>query len=347
MPRGTRCLRHDPGRYGSVRPARWAKLRRMNPNYLDFEQPIADLEAKIQELRHASSGPAVNIDAEVHALQEKLRKRTATIFRDLTPWQVSQLARHPSRPYTLDYLRVICDEFQELAGDRAFADDNAIVGGLARIDGRPVMVIGHEKGRDTKAKVRRNFGMPKPEGYRKALRLMQLAERFGLPILTFIDTAGAWPGIDAEERGQSEAIARNLLEMAELRIPVVCTVIGEGGSGGALAIGVGDSTIMLEYSTYSVISPEGCASILWKDAGRAKDAAEQLNLTAGRLKDLGLVDKVVREPTGGAHRNPKQMARRLKAVLLNELDALERIPVEQLLQRRYERMRGYGAYEAA
>ena len=318
----------------------------MNPNYLDFEQPIADLETKIRELRHASSGPAVNIDAEVHALQDKLRKRTATIFRDLTPWQVSQLARHPSRPYTLDYLRVICDEFQELAGDRAFADDNAIVGGLARIDGRPLMVIGHEKGRDTKAKVKRNFGMPKPEGYRKALRLMQLAERFGLPILTFIDTAGAWPGIDAEERGQSEAIARNLLEMAELRVPIICTVIGEGGSGGALAIGVGDRTNMLEYSTYSVITPEGCASILWRDAGKAKDAAEQLCLTAKRLLGLGLIDKVVREPTGGAHRNPVQMARRLKAVLLNELDALAGTPIETLLENRYRRLRGYGAYEA-
>ena len=319
----------------------------MNPNYLDFEQPIADLETKIRELRHASSGPAVNIDAEVHALQDKLRKRTATIFRDLTPWQVSQLARHPSRPYTLDYLRVICDEFQELAGDRAFADDNAIVGGLARIDGRPLMVIGHEKGRDTKSKVKRNFGMPKPEGYRKALRLMQLAERFGLPILTFIDTAGAWPGIDAEERGQSEAIARNLLEMAELRVPIICTVIGEGGSGGALAIGVGDITNMLEYSTYSVITPEGCASILWRDAGKAKDAAEQLGMTSKRLLGLGLIDKVVREPTGGAHRKPKQMARRLKAVLLNELDALASVPVEQLLENRYRRLRGYGAYEVA
>ncbi|HTL14700.1 MAG TPA: acetyl-CoA carboxylase carboxyltransferase subunit alpha [Thermomonas sp.] len=319
----------------------------MNPNYLDFEQPIADLEAKIQELRHASSAPAVNIDAEVHALQEKLRKRTATIFRDLTPWQVSQLARHPARPYTLDYLRVICDEFQELAGDRAFADDNAIIGGLARIDGRAVMVIGHEKGRDTKAKVRRNFGMPKPEGYRKALRLMKLAERFGLPVLTFIDTAGAWPGIDAEERGQSEAIARNLLEMAELRVPIVCTVIGEGGSGGALAIGVGDRTLMLEYSTYSVITPEGCASILWRDAAKAKDAAEQMGITADRLLKLGLVDKVVREPTGGAHRNPVQMARRLKAVLLNELDALDDVPVDELLERRYRRLRGYGAYDTA
>jgi acetyl-CoA carboxylase carboxyl transferase subunit alpha len=319
----------------------------MNPNYLDFEQPIADLEAKIQELRHASHAPAVNIDAEVHALRDKLRQRTAHIFRDLTPWQISQLSRHPSRPYTLDYLRVICDEFQELAGDRAFGNDNAIVGGLARIDGRSVVVIGHEKGRDTKAKLRRNFGMPRPEGYRKALRLMKLAERFRLPLLTFIDTMGAYPGIDAEERGQSEAIARNLLEMAELRTPIICTVIGEGGSGGALAIGVGDITNMLEYSTYSVITPEGCASILWKTADKAKDAAEQLGLTAKRLKDLGLVDKVVREPIGGAHRNPMQMAKRLKAVLVNELDTLEKLPVDELLQRRYERLRGYGAYEAA
>ncbi len=319
----------------------------MNPNYLDFEQPIAHLETKIQELRHASNGPAVNIDAEVHALRDKLRKRTAAIFRDLTPWQVSQLSRHPSRPYTLDYLRVICDEFQELAGDRAFADDNAIVGGLARIDGRSVVVIGHEKGRDSKSKVRRNFGMPKPEGYRKALRLMHMAERFGLPLLTFIDTMGAWPGIDAEERGQSEAIARNLLEMAELRVPIICTVIGEGGSGGALAIGVGDITNMLEYSTYSVITPEGCASILWRDAAKAKDAAEQMGITSNRLFELGLIDKVVREPTGGAHRNPVQMAKRLKAILLNELDALQAIPVDDLLERRYRRLRSYGAYEAA
>jgi acetyl-CoA carboxylase carboxyl transferase subunit alpha len=319
----------------------------MNPNYLDFEQPIADLESKIQELRHASHGPAVNIDAEIHALQNKLRQRTAHIFRDLTPWQVSQLARHPARPYTNDYLRVMCEEFQELAGDRAFADDPAIVGGLARIDGRSVVVIGHQKGRDTRAKVKRNFGMPRPEGYRKALRLMKLAERFGLPVLTFIDTPGAYPGVGAEERGQSEAIARNLLEMAELRVPIVCTVIGEGGSGGALAIGVGDRTIMLEYSTYSVISPEGCASILWKSADKAKDAAEQLGLTARRLKDLGLVDKVVREPIGGAHRNPSQTATRLKAVLLNELDTLQALPVDELLERRYRRLRGYGAYETA
>ncbi len=319
----------------------------MNPNYLDFEQPIADLEAKIQELRHASNAPAVDVDAEVHALQDKLRIRTAQIFRDLTPWQVSQLARHPARPYTLDYVRILCDEFQELAGDRAFSDDAAIVGGLGRINGRSVVIIGHQKGRDTKSKIKRNFGMPRPEGYRKALRLMKLAERFKLPLLTFIDTPGAYPGVGAEERGQSEAIARNLLEMSELKIPVICTVIGEGGSGGALAIGVGDRTLMLEDSTYSVISPEGCASILWKSADKAKDAAEQLGLTAKRLLDLGLIDKVVREPIGGAHRNPKQMGTRLKAVLLNELDALQQLPVEDLLDRRYKRLRSYGAYEAA
>ena len=319
----------------------------MNPNYLDFEQPIADLEAKIQELRKASDGPAVNIDAELATLRDKLRKRTAHIFRDLTPWQVSQLARHPQRPYTLDYIKAFCDEFEELAGDRAYSDDAAIVGGLGRIDGRSVMIIGHQKGRDTKTKVRRNFGMSRPEGYRKALRLMKMAERFKLPLLTFIDTPGAYPGIGAEERGQSEAIARNLLEMAELKIPIICTVIGEGGSGGALAIGVGDRTVMLEYSTYSVISPEGCASILWKDAAKARDAAEQLGLTAKRLKSLGLVDKVVREPIGGAHRNPRQTATRLKAVLMNAIDELEQLPVDTLLQRRYERLRSYGAYEAA
>ncbi|MDH7453084.1 acetyl-CoA carboxylase carboxyltransferase subunit alpha [Luteimonas composti] len=319
----------------------------MNPNYLDFEQPIADLEAKIHELRQASNGPAVNIDTEIHALQDKLRKRTAHIFRDLSPWQVSQLARHPMRPYTLDYIKVFCDEFEELAGDRAYADDPAIVGGLGRINGRSVVIIGHQKGRDTKSKVRRNFGMPRPEGYRKALRLMKMAERFRLPLLTFIDTPGAYPGIGAEERGQSEAIARNLMEMAELRTPILCTVIGEGGSGGALAIGVGDRTIMLEYSTYSVISPEGCASILWKDAAKARDAAEQLGLTARRLRGLGLVDKVVREPIGGAHRNPRQTAIRLKTVLMNELDALEQLPLDELVAARYRRLRGYGAYEHA
>lgn len=319
----------------------------MNPNFLDFEQPIADLEAKIQELRHASHGPAVNIDEEVHTLQEKLRSRTAEIFRNLTPWQVSQLARHPARPYTLDYLRQICDEFHELAGDRAFADDPAIVGGLARIGGRSVMVIGHQKGRDTKSKIRRNFGMPRPEGYRKALRLMQMAQRFGLPLLTFIDTPGAYPGVGAEERGQSEAIARNLLEMADLKTPIICTVLGEGGSGGALAIGVGDRTLMLEYSTYSVITPEGCASILWKSADKARDAAEAMQMTAPQLLKQGLVDKVIREPIGGAHRNPRSMAIRLKAVLLNELDALAAIPIDQLLEQRYRRLRSYGAYETA
>src|SRR5215469_509731 len=304
----------------------------MNPNFLDFEQPIAELDGKIQELRHASHGQAFNIDDEVARLRDKLKHKTAEIFRNLTPWQIAQLARHPARPYTLDYLQVMCEEFHELAGDRLYADDPAIVGGLGRIDGRSVVVIGHQKGRDTKTKIRRNFGMPRPEGYRKALRLMKLAERFRLPVLTFIDTPGAYPGVGAEERGQSEAIARNLLEMSELKVPIICTVIGEGGSGGALAIGVGDRTIMLQYSTYSVISPEGCASILWKSAERAKDAAEALGLTAPRLLELGLVDKVVREPLGGAHRNPQSMAIRLKAVLLNELDKLEAIPVPELLE---------------
>ncbi len=318
----------------------------MNPNYLDFEQPIADLEAKIQELRQASDGQAVNIDAEVKALQDKLRQRTAHIFRDLSPWQVSQMSRHPARPYTNDYIKIMCSEFQELAGDRAYSDDAAIVGGLGRIDGRSVMILGHQKGRDTKTKVRRNFGMPRPEGYRKALRLMKMAERFGLPIITFIDTPGAYPGIGAEERGQSEAIARNLLEMSELRVPIITNVIGEGGSGGALAIGVGDVTNILEYGTYSVISPEGCASILWKDAAKAKDAAEQMGITAKRLKTLGLVDKVVREPIGGAHRNPQQMGKRLKAVIMNELDALEAKTVDELIDDRYLRLRSYGAYAA-
>lgn len=319
----------------------------MNPNYLDFEQPIADLETKIHELKQASNGPGVNMDAELSALRNKLRLRTAQIFRDLTPWQIAQLARHPARPYTNDYIRYMCDEFEELAGDRAYADDPAIVGGLGRINGKSVMIIGHQKGRDTKSKVKRNFGMPRPEGYRKALRLMKMAERFKIPLITFIDTPGAYPGIGAEERGQSEAIARNLLEMSELTIPVVCNVVGEGGSGGALAIGVGDVTNMLEYSTYSVISPEGCASILWKTADKAKDAAEQLGLTAKRLHQLGLVDKVVREPIGGAHRHPKQMAVRLKAVIMNEIDELETLPVDELLENRYQRLHRYGAYESA
>ncbi len=290
----------------------------MNPNFLEFEAPLGELEARIQELRHASHGQAFNIEDEIGKLQDKLKTRTAEIFRSLTPWQVAQLARHPARPFTLDYIKVMCEEFHELAGDRAYAEDAAIVGGLARINGRGVVIIGHQKGRDTKTKIRRNFGMPRPEGYRKALRLMKLAERFKLPLLTFIDTPGAYPGVGAEERGQSEAIARNLIEMAELKIPILCTVIGEGGSGGALAIGVGDRINMLQYSTYSVISPEGCASILWKTAEKAKDAAAELGITASRLLELGLIDKVIREPLGGAHRNPQSMAVRLKAVLLNQ-----------------------------
>jgi acetyl-CoA carboxylase carboxyl transferase subunit alpha len=317
----------------------------MNPNFLDFEQPIAELDAKIQELRHASDGQAFDIDEEIAKLEGKLRAKTADIFKNLNAWQVTQISRHPMRPYTLDYLGLICDEFHELAGDRAYAEDAAIVGGLARIGGRPLMVIGHQKARDVKGKIKRNFGMPRPEGYRKALRLMKLAERFGLPLLTFIDTMGAYPGIGAEERGQSEAIARNLLEMAELKVPIVCTVIGEGGSGGALAIGVGDRTIMLQYSTYSVITPEGCASILWKSADKARDAAEALGLTAPKLLELGLIDKLVREPLGGAHRNPRQMALRLKPVLLNQLDELATLPVDTLLEKRYQRLRGYGALQ--
>jgi acetyl-CoA carboxylase, carboxyl transferase, alpha subunit len=317
----------------------------MNPNFLDFEQPIAELEAKIEELRHASTGQAFNIDEEVGRLREKLKIKTADIFRNLNSWQTTQLSRHPARPYTLDYIGVICEEFHELAGDRMYADDAAIVGGIGRINGRPVMIIGHQKGRDTKTKVRRNFGMPRPEGYRKALRLMKMAERFGLPLLTLIDTPGAYPGVGAEERGQSEAIARNLLEMAELKVPIVCTVIGEGGSGGALAIGVGDRTLMLQYSTYSVISPEGCASILWKSPDKVKDAAEALGMTAPRLLELGLIDKLVREPLGGAHRNPRSMAIRLKAVLLRQLDELEAMPLPDLLAQRYQRLRSYGAYQ--
>jgi acetyl-CoA carboxylase carboxyl transferase subunit alpha len=319
----------------------------MNPNFLDFEQPIAELDAKIQELRRASTGPAVNIETEVNGLQEKLRARTAEIFKALTPWQISQLARHPQRPYTNDYLGLMFDEFHELAGDRAYADDAAIVGGLARLDGRSVMVIGQQKGRDTKAKIKRNFGMPRPEGYRKALRLMKMAERFKLPLLTFIDTPGAYPGVGAEERGQSEAIARNLLEMAELKVPIICTVIGEGGSGGALAIGVGDRTLMLEYSTYSVISPEGCASILWKSAEKARDAAEALGLTAKRLLEHGLIDQIVTEPLGGAHRDPAAMATTLKRTIQDELAKLDRLDTPDLLERRYRRLRSYGAYEAA
>ena len=318
----------------------------MNPNFLDFEQPIAELESRIRDLQRASQGPGVNIDIEVGGLQKKLEQRTAEIFSSLSPWQISQLSRHPQRPYSLDYFELVFDEFHELAGDRAFADDAAIVGGLARLNGRACMVIGQQKGRDTKSKVKRNFGMPRPEGYRKALRLMKMAERFGLPLFTFIDTPGAYPGIGAEERGQSEAIARNLLEMSELRIPVVCSVIGEGGSGGALAIGVGDATLILQYSTYSVISPEGCASILWKSAGKAEDAAQALGLTAERLLAHKLVDRIIPEPLGGAHRDPVAMAATLKAAIWEELQALERLSTDELLARRYQRLRAYGAYAA-
>ena len=319
----------------------------MNPNYLDFEQPIAELEAKIQELRNASQGSAYNIEAAITALRAELKRKSDEIFSGLSAWQISQLARHPLRPYTLDYIGAICEEFHELAGDRAYADDAAIVGGPARIDGRPVMIIGHQKGRDTKSKIRRNFGMPRPEGYRKALRLMQMAERFKLPVLTFIDTPGAYPGVGAEERGQSEAIARNLLEMSKLRVPIVCTVIGEGGSGGALAIGVGDRTLMMEYSIYSVISPEGCASILWKSADKARDAAEALGLTAPRLLEAGLIDLIIPEPRGGAHRDLPDVSQRLKKTLLAQLDGLERVEIPQLLEQRYARLRKYGAYKAA
>ncbi len=319
----------------------------MNPNFLDFEQPIAELEVKIEELQLVGSDNDINVSEEIAALRQKSTRLTEKIYSGLTAWDIVKVARHPQRPYSLDYIPRVFTDFDELHGDRRFADDPAIVGGIARLQGEPVMVIGQEKGRSVQDKVARNFGMPKPEGYRKALRLMKMAERFGLPVLTLIDTAGAWPGIDAESRGQSEAIARNLIEMAELKVPIICTVIGEGGSGGALALGVGDRTVMLEYAVYSTITPEGCASILWKDAGKAKEAAEQLGLTAPRLKSLGLVDKVVREPTGGAHRNPTQMAKRLKAVLLNELDALDKLSTEQLLEQRYTRLRSYGTYEAA
>jgi acetyl-CoA carboxylase carboxyl transferase subunit alpha len=314
----------------------------MNQNYLEFEQAIAELEAKIEALRYSSKGSDININDEVNRLRAKSRKLTESIFNSLTAWQISQLARHPLRPYTLDYMPRVFGEFEELHGDRAFADDPAIVGGVARLDDRSVVVIGHQKGRDTREKIRRNFGMPRPEGYRKALRLMRLAERFRLPVITFIDTPGAYPGIGAEERGQSEAIARNLFEMAKLGTPIVSVVIGEGGSGGALAIGVCDKLLMLQFSTYSVISPEGCASILWRAADKAADAAEAMGITADGLTRLGLVDEVVPEPLGGAHRDIEAMARTLKTALKTSLDELSAIPLERLLERRYERLSHYG-----
>jgi acetyl-CoA carboxylase carboxyl transferase subunit alpha len=316
----------------------------MNINFLDFEQPIAELEAKIDELRYVSDDADVNINEEVSKLREKSRTLTESIFSNLTPWQISQLARHPQRPYTLDYIVRLFTGFEELHGDRHYAEDYAIVGGIARLDDRPVMVIGQQKGRDTKEKLHRNFGMPRPEGYRKALRLMEMAERFKLPVLTFIDTPGAYPGIGAEERGQSEAIARNLYVMARLRTPVICTVIGEGGSGGALAIGVGDRTLMLQHSTYSVISPEGCASILWKSAEKASDAAEALGITSARLSELGLVDQVISEPLGGAHRDIDATAGNIKAAILESLEELLQIPAEELIEARYKRLMAYGQF---
>ncbi len=317
----------------------------MNLNYLDFEQPIADLEVKIEELRLVGNDSDLNLSDEITRLQEKSQKLTEQVFSNLTAWQVSQLARHPMRPYTLDYLNLLFDDFDELHGDRNFGDDAAIVGGMARLDGRPVMVIGHQKGRDVKQKVKRNFGMPRPEGYRKALRLMEMAERFKMPILTFIDTPGAYPGIDAEERGQSEAIAFNLAVMSRLKTPIISTVIGEGGSGGALAIGVCDELMMLQYSTYSVISPEGCASILWKSASKAADAAQAMGLTAPRLKELGLVDRLIPEPLGGAHRNPEAMVINLKAALIEALEKLDENTEEELLERRYQRLMSYSSLQ--
>jgi acetyl-CoA carboxylase carboxyl transferase subunit alpha len=312
--------------------------------FLDFEQPIAELEAKIEELKHVTCDPEVNIQEEIARLQAKSRQLTTSIFANLTPWQITQLARHPHRPYTLDYIGALCTDFNELHGDRMYADDGAIVGGLARIEGRPIVIIGHQKGRDTKERVRRNYGMPRPEGYRKALRLMQLAERFDLPLVTLIDTQGAYPGVGAEERGQSEAIARNLLEMSTLAIPIVSVVTGEGGSGGALAIGVCDRLLMLQYSIYSVISPEGCASILWKSQDKREAAAEALNMTAERLERLGLVDEGIEEPLGGAHRDPATTVGRLKAAILTHLDALEALPRERLVPLRAERIAGFGVY---
>ncbi len=318
----------------------------MKRDFLDVEQPISELEAKIEELRYVGSDTDINISEEIARLEAKSRELTRSIFSGLSAWQIAQLARHPARPYTLDYIHRMLTEFQELHGDKLYADDPAIVGGLARLDGEPVMVIGHQKGRDTRERQFRNFGMPRPEGYRKALRLMQLAERFGLPVITLIDTPGAYPGVGAEERGQSEAIARNLFEMAKLRTPLLCVVIGEGGSGGALAIGVGDRVLMLQYSTYSVISPEGCASILWKSAEKAPDAAQAMGITSGRLAALGLIDRVIEEPLGGAHRAPQEMADALKRAVVEELEKLGAIEPAVLAEQRYARLMACGHYRA-
>jgi acetyl-CoA carboxylase carboxyl transferase subunit alpha len=316
----------------------------MAMNFLDFEQPIAELEAKIDELKFVSSDAEVNIGEEIARLRAKSRALTTSIFSNLSQWQIAQLARHPQRPYTLDYINAIFTDFQELHGDRMYADDHAIVGGVARLDGRPVMLIGQQKGRDTKERVRRNYGMPKPEGYRKALRLMRLAERFQLPLITFIDTAGAYPGVGAEERGQSEAIARNLFVMSTLETPIISVVIGEGGSGGALAIGVCDRLLMLQYSIYSVISPEGCAGILWRSADKKDLAAEAMGVSAERIAKLGVVDEVLKEPLGGAHRDPQAMADTLKDALLRHLNELQAKPLEQLMSAREQRLRNYGVY---
>ncbi|MFT5987028.1 MAG: acetyl-CoA carboxylase carboxyl transferase subunit alpha [Marinobacter psychrophilus] len=313
----------------------------MNPNYLDFEQPIADLEAKIEELRMVGNDTDINITDEIARLKKKSVSLTESIFSNLEPWDVTRLARHPRRPYTLDYIEMVFDDFDELHGDRRYADDYSMVGGTARINDRPVMVLGHQKGREVREKVKRNFGMPRPEGYRKALRLMEMAERFKMPILTFIDTPGAYPGIGAEERGQSEAIAFNLAVMSRLKTPIISTIIGEGGSGGALAIGVCDQLNMLQYSTYAVISPEGCASILWKSADYASEAAAAMGVTADRLKDLGVADNVIKEPLGGAHRKPQDMANSLKTTLTEGLAELTRLPLDELVARRYERLTHY------
>ena len=314
--------------------------------FLDFEQPIAELETKIEELRFVQDDSAVDISEEIERLQKKSQALLKDIYAKLSPWQVSQLARHPQRPYTLDYIAAIFTDFHELHGDRSFADDLSIVGGLARFNGTPVMVLGHQKGRDTKERALRNFGMSKPEGYRKALRLMKVAEKFGLPLFTFVDTPGAYPGIDAEERGQSEAIGRNLFEMSQLKVPIIATIIGEGGSGGALAIAVGDAVLMLQYATYSVISPEGCASILWKSADKAPEAAEALGLTAHRLKALGVIDKIVAEPLGGAHRDPQQMAAMLKRALADTLRQFQGMKTKDLLSARHERLLAYGKFKS-
>lgn len=316
----------------------------MKPVFLDFEQPIAELTKKIDELRFVQGESAVDISEEITRLQKKSADLTKSIFNKLTPAQVSQVSRHPQRPYTQDYIDAIFTDFEELHGDRHFADDHAIIGGLARFNGQSVVVIGHQKGRDTKEKIRRNFGMPRPEGYRKALRLMQLAEKFHLPVMTFIDTPGAYPGIGAEERNQSEAIGRNLYELTKLRVPVLCTIIGEGGSGGALAIAVGDFVNMLQYSTYSVISPEGCASILWKTAEKAPDAAQALGITAKRLADLGLIDRIIEEPLGGAHRDHAEITKRVKEVLTEQLRTAQDMPMADLLTRRFDRIMAYGQF---